>query len=115
MQNRFKRIVSVLALTLAFPAVTAAHEIPARVLVRAFVKPEGQRLNVLVRVPLEAMRDVKWPVTGEYLDIARADGLLEGAARLWIANYLELYEGGSRLGEGRVVAVRIALPSDPSF
>jgi hypothetical protein len=97
------------------PRVVVGHDIPARVLVRAFVKPEGQRLSVIVRVPLEAMRDVKWPVTGEYLDIARAESLLAGAARLWIANYLELYENDARLAEGNVVAARVSLPSDASF
>jgi hypothetical protein len=105
----------VFAATLAVPRPASAHDIPARVLVRAFVKPAGQRLSVIVRVPLEAMRDVKWPVTGEYLDIARADSLLAGAARLWIANYLELHENDTRLPEGTVVATRISLPSDAAF
>src|SRR5262245_6282549 len=82
-----------LVLALIFPRGGDAHDIPATVIVRAFVKPEGDRLHVLVRVPLEAMRDIKWPVNGEYLDIARAEPLLANAAKLWIANYLDMYEG----------------------
>ena len=98
------------------PAPAPAHEIPASVTVLAFVKPDGQRLRLLVRVPLESMRDVEFPLGGAgYLDIEAARPLLPEAARLWIANYLELYEGDSRLGEGRIVATRISPPSDRSF
>jgi len=81
-----------------------------------FVKPEADRLRVLVRVPLEAMRDIQWPVRGPgYLEIAAADSLLRDAARLWIAGYLELYQGATRLGTGQIVAARVSLPSDRSF
>jgi hypothetical protein len=103
-------------LLMALPAIPAAHEIPPSVTVITFVKPEGQRLRVLVRVPLEAMRDLDFPLTYTgYLDIARVDSLLPGAARLWIADYLEFYENGRRLDRVQVVATRIALPSDRSF
>lgn len=102
---------------LAFvPSRPAAHEIPARVTVLAFVKPDGGRLHVLVRVPLEAMRDIDWPVTGPgYLDMAGADSLLRDAVRLWVVNYVELYEDGRRLENARIVAARVSLPSDRSF
>src|SRR5690606_14940347 len=58
---------------LAPPASPAAHEIPPRVTVQVFVKPEGERLRVLVRAPLAAMRDIQFPETEDgSLDIARA-------------------------------------------
>lgn len=98
------------------PATAVAHEIPVDVAVQAFVKPEGGRLRLLVRVPLEAMRDVDFAVRGPgYLDIAAADAQLRDAARLWIAGYVELYENGHRLGDGDIVATRVSLPSDRSF
>ncbi len=53
-----------MALLLAPAVALVAHEIPSTVLVRAFVKPEGTRLRVLVRVPLQAMRDVEFPLRG---------------------------------------------------
>ena len=98
------------------PALSAAHDIPADVTVRAFLKPEGTRLQLLVRVPLSAMRDVSYPrrESGN-LDIARADAALHHAARLWIADSIELYEGDTRLGEPRISAARVSLPSDQSF
>src|SRR5688500_10595780 len=89
-------------LLLAFPTTPSAHEIPARVTVIAFVKPEGQRLQLLRRVPLEAMRDVDFPLRGPgFLEIDRATPLLPDAAKLWIADYIELYEEGRRLADPR--------------
>jgi hypothetical protein len=103
-------------LLLALPARPAAHEIPANVTVLAFVKPEGQRLRLLVRVPLEAMRDLEFPLRGPgYLDLGRADPMLRDAARLWIANYVQVYEDGGRIESGLIVATRVSLPSDKSF
>jgi hypothetical protein len=94
----------------------AAHDIPATVIVRMFVKPDGQRLRLLVRVPLEAMRDFQWPISGPgYLELGRVDPLLRDASRTWIAGYLDLYEGDTRLGAPDIVAARVSLPSDRSF
>ncbi|MEX1182079.1 MAG: HupE/UreJ family protein [Gemmatimonadota bacterium] len=98
------------------PEPLAAHEVPARVTVRAFVKADGDRLLLLVRVPLESIRDIEFPLYGPgYLDISRTGPLLEAAARLWIADYVELYESGVRLAGERIVATRVSLPSDASF
>ena len=81
-----------------------------------FVKPEGQRLTLIVRAPLEAMRDFRFPQRGPgYLDLAHADSLLQDAARVWIAEYLELFEDGTRLTDDSIVSVRASLPSDRSF
>jgi hypothetical protein len=97
-------------------SVLAAHEIPARVTVLAFVTPEGQRLHVLLRVPLESMRDVDFPLLGPgYLDIARARPLLPQVARAWLVSSMILYEGDVRLDAPRIVGTRISLPSDRSF
>lgn len=106
----------VAGLIFALPTQPSAHEIPANVTVVAFVKPEGQRLRLLVRVPLEAMRDMSFPQRGPgYLDLAGAGPLLADAVRLWIAGYVELYEGDTRLANEQIVAVRVSLPSDRSF
>src|SRR5215831_1837953 len=102
------------ALALALPAY--AHDIPTDVQVNAFVKPEGQRLRLLVRVPMKALRDVEYPRRGPgLLDLARADSALRNAASLWIGDELELYEGDSRLGPPRIAAARVSLESDKSF
>ena len=52
---------------------------------RRFVKPAGNRLQLLVRVPMSAMREVDFPLRGPgYLDLGRADDALRNAAKLWI-------------------------------
>ncbi len=105
---------TLLCLTVAAPA--PAHEVPARVTVLAFVRPEGSVLRVLLRVPLEAMRDINFPLRGQgYLDLARAEPYLREAAATWLAGALEVEENGRPLAPGQVRAVRVALPSDRSF
>jgi hypothetical protein len=93
-----------------------AHEIPSRVTVLAFVKPEPGRLRIVLRAPLEAMRDVNFPERGlGYLDLRRAHPLAQEAARLWIADYIAAYENGRLLAAPRIVATRISIPSDRAF
>ena len=106
----------VLALVVLLPSRPAAHDIPSDVTLQAFVKPEGQVLRFLVRVPLEAMRDLDVPVTGlGYLDLTRADRTLRDAATLWLSDFVGLYEDGVELTDPVIVAARVSLPSDRSF
>src|SRR5689334_13712061 len=101
------------ALALAFAAPIFAHDIPSSVTVLAFVKPEARRLRLVMRVPLESMRDMNFPLIGPgYLDLARANPLLSDATQLWLANEIELYEDDTRLPTPRIVATRVSLPSD---
>src|ERR1700678_3511795 len=87
---------------LAVPLV--AHEIPNDVTVQAFVRPAGQRLQLLVRVPLAAMRDVDFPTAGPgYLDLDRVGALLPDAATLWISGLTDIYEDDAPLTHPRVV------------
>src|SRR5712671_1472696 len=104
------------AMIAVVPLRAAAHDIPTDVRVSAFVKPDGQRLSLLIRVPLKAIRDVDFPRRGAgLLDLAHADAALRNAATLWIADSVELYEGDVRLAYPRVVDARVSLESDKSF
>jgi hypothetical protein len=103
-------------LILAAPSRPAAHEVPASVRVHAIVRPDADRVRLLVRVPLESMRDIEIPTHGPgYLDLEAIAPLLTEAATIWIAGYVTLLEDGRRLQRGRVTSARISLPSDPSF
>jgi HupE/UreJ protein len=105
-------------LVMAATGAPRAHEIPNDVTVQAFLKPTGQRAQLLVRVPLIAMRDMDYPtrVRGSgLLDVSRADASLRDAATLWVADDIELYEEGTRLPPARLVEVRASLASDRSF
>lgn len=93
-----------------------AHEIPNEVTVRTFLKPEGRRLVLLVRAPLDAMRDMDVPRRGPgYLDLARVDPVLRDAALLWIGDFVRVYENDRALGRPEVLAARVSLPGDRSF
>jgi hypothetical protein len=103
-------------LTLALPSRPFAHEIPPSVTVFAFVKPEPTALRLLVRVPLESIRDFELVLRGPgYLDLPSVNPQLQDAARVWIADYVELYENDRPLERRRVAAARLSLPSDRSF
>ncbi len=107
-----------LAAGMVFAASMAAHahEIPDDVTVRMFIKPEGERLHVLIRTPLEAMRDLNWLTVGPgYLDLKSAESLIEDAASLWISGSMDFWEEGVRLGAPRIAATRFSLPTDQSF
>lgn len=121
--SKLNSLVSVVIMPLAIllvavlPATRAlAHEIPTDAVIQTMLKPEGRQLNFLVRVPLEAMRDVNFPESGPgYLVISEADETLRDAAQIWIAQEVSLYENDRRLDEWTIDAVRVSLPSDRSF
>ncbi len=110
-----RRLVFFVVLVAAACLPAYAHEVPSDVTVRILVRPEGDRINLLVRAPLEAMQDIVFPTVGPgYLDVPRAAPQLRDAAQLWLADNLELYEGERRVAL-TLVAVRASIPSDRSF
>src|SRR5262245_775633 len=121
----FSRQLSAVALAAALlffgaGAALRSHDIPNDVTVQTFVKPEGTRLRLLVRVPLQAMRDMDYPkprdtTRGDLMDLSRAESTLRDASTLWISDFLDVYENGVRLARPLVASVRAALPSDRSF
>ena len=109
--------VVILLLQAADPA---AHEIPNSVLVQAYAKPEGQRLTLLLRVPLVSMRDFNFPshpgvLDTPMLDVGRVTPMLKNAAELWLVPAVPMFEDGASLAAPEVVATRVSLPSDRSF
>jgi hypothetical protein len=109
-------IATGLSLLLLSQPIAVAHDIPNDVIVESFLKPSGGRLDLLIRVPLNALRDISFPERPPgYLDLARVDPLLPDAATLWLSDFIEIYEGDQRLSKPRVIETRISLPSDRSF
>ena len=97
-------------------ASTAAHDIPSDVQVHMFLKPEGPRLRVLVRVPLVSIIETEWPERGPgLLDLTKADRVLRDGAITRIADDLTIFEGDRRLDAPRIAAVMASVPSDRSF
>jgi hypothetical protein len=110
------RLAVVTAVLVALAPGLGAHEVPNEVTVFGFVRPEGQTLTLLLRAPLNSMRDVEVPTLDNgFLDFSRVDRALNDAATLWIVDFVELYENGQRVGRPRVTGARVSLPSDRSF
>ncbi len=107
-------LVAAMAIALSYGA--SAHDIPNDVTVHAFLKPEGQRLRLLVRVPLGACRDVDFPTRGPgYLDLAQAGSSLRDAATQWISDNVELHEAETLIRDPQIVAARASLESEGFF
>ena len=121
MQNRqhirrlIARAAAVLALAIAFQGVLGAHDIPDEIVLQTYVKPDGNRLQVLLRVPLLAITDANLPKDGTgYLALAYVDPALREAANQ-ISNGIVFLEGDERLVNYELIGARISLPSDRSF
>ena len=104
------------ALLCLLPWSATAHEVPDDVRIQAFFKPAGPTLQLLMRVPLAAMREVDFPRRGPgYVDLARVDDALQTAARQWLSDNFSVQADGRTLPEPRLVRARVSLPSDRSF
>jgi HupE/UreJ protein len=111
------RAFTLVALLIALASSALPAGVADELTIRAFVKPDGERLHLLLRVPLKALGGIDLPSRGANgeLDLSRIDSVLPSATRWWIAENIELYEGDMRLATPEVVETRVALPSDNSF
>src|SRR5512140_633126 len=108
--------IAILSCLAALSQGAAAHDIPNDVTVQMFLRPSGNTLDLLVRVPLKSMRDIDFPKLGPgYLDLSRADQFLQDGATVWLVRPIEIYEGDTRLPAPRLLALRPSLESDKSF
>jgi HupE / UreJ protein len=113
-----RRLTAVLTVGLVLGAVSApsAHVIPTDATIQTFLKPQGQVMHVIVRVPLASLLDIEWPLRRlDVLDLDRISPYLYDASTLWVGDNMDVYEGGTKLAYPRVVSVRASLPSDRSF
>jgi hypothetical protein len=104
------------ALLLAVPGRALPHVIPDDVSLQIFAKPDGERLHMLVRLPFNALADIIFPTgAGGELDLPRTEVMLPDAAKLWISDWVDVYENGRLLAKPRLIETRISLASDNSF
>ena len=113
-----RRWAAALAAALLFavsqPSRSVAHDVPAGIVVTGFVKPEGQSVSVLLRLPIVLFLDLDLPKRGPgYLDLERLPPLLPSLADA-ATRWLQLSSDGTAL-TSRFVAGRVALPSDRAF
>lgn len=93
-----------------------AHEIPTDVVIQGYLKPDTGTVNLLLRVPLEAMRDVDFPLRGPgYINIDGAEEYLYEAAEVWLANFVRIEMDGRSLDDWQIGSARLSLPSSRAF
>ena len=113
-RTRLSAIVT--AATLIVAASAGAHDIPNDVTVQAFLKPEGRQMRLIVRVPLDALRDMGVPTSADgVMDLPRLDPMLADNLMLWIGQNIDLYEHDTPLPAPRLTAWQLSLPGDRSF
>ncbi len=105
-----------ICLLLLLALIASAHEIPRDATVHAFVRPNGQRLQLILRAPLGVVRDIAFPEDERgYLMVEALDPQLSNLVAAQIGSTIELYEQGQRLALPQVAATQISLESDRSF
>jgi hypothetical protein len=97
-----------------FSHPSVGHDFPNEIAVRSFVKPEGERLTFLVRIPLSLLDGTGLPKRGPgYLDLARSDEALERIAAA-VGREFVFYEVGAPLASVST-SLRISQPSENRF
>jgi hypothetical protein len=90
-----------------------AHDLPLHTVVNAFVKMEPHQAHLVIRVPLDLLRSVQFPLNGHIYDLL-ASGPASDLALRGIAQGIDIRENGVRLVPVSAVG-RLDLPSDRSF
>jgi HupE / UreJ protein len=113
----FFGLVVLLLLVFASFKDAVADDVPLSVAVQAFIKPEGNELTVLLRVPMDALGEVDFPSRGVpgSLIFSEADSALQTATNTYILNAMQFFENDQMLEEKILKRVRVSLPSDRSF
>jgi hypothetical protein len=118
--HRFRRTVvvttiAVLGVGIAGTTAARAHDVPSEIIVRGFAKPEGDRLEVALRVPLILLSQLDLPKRGPgYLDLERINPSLDGAAEKVASELVLFSEGNERLAP-QAIEHRVSLPSEKKF
>ena len=109
------RLLAPALLMLMLQSGVGAHDIPDEIVLQTFLKPEQNRLQVLLRIPLLAITDANLPKDGPgYLAMPYLDPALREAANQ-VASGIIFLEGNERLTSFELSNAKISLPSDRSF
>jgi HupE / UreJ protein len=101
-----------LSLALASSPVEA-HDLPINTVMNAFVKVEPHQAHLVVRVPLDLLRNVSFAMKETQYDLAASGPGTEEALRA-LADGFVLLENGAQLTPSNSVG-RLSLPSNRSF
>jgi hypothetical protein len=110
-------LLLLLLLLLSLAGNALAHEVPDDVRIHVLIKPAGNKLQLIARVPANAFIDNWFPtIPGtNYLDLAQTNPLLAAAAYTWVSDLITVYEGDTRLPKPAILATILSRQSDPSY
>jgi len=91
----------------------AAHDLPMNSIMNGFVKVQPHQIDLVVRVPLDLLRGVPFPVKDSRYDVA-ASGPAAELALLLLEDGFVVFEDGVRLTAASSKG-RLSPPSDRSF
>ena len=92
---------------------TDAHDLPLDRMMNGFVKLESRQADFVVRVPLDLLRSISFPLDGDHYNIAASKPAIHAAAKA-LASNLGLWEGNIRLVPSTMTE-QLAPLSDRSF
>jgi hypothetical protein len=114
MHNKRLQSIAAFFFTLALVwSSVAAHDLPMNSIMNAFVKVEPRQIDLVVRVPLDLLRGVPFPVKDSRYDVG-ASGPAAQLALLLLEDGFVLLEDGVRLTPSSSSG-RLSPPSDRSF
>jgi hypothetical protein len=95
---------------------SVGHDIPSSLTLHAYIKPQPDGLQLLIRVPMEAYSEIAFPTRGPgYLHFEKLNPLLQEIVNTYLVESLRLYEGDKVLTDPELKAMRVNLPTDKSF
>jgi hypothetical protein len=89
------------------------HDFPLHTVMNSFVKVEPHEAHLVIRIPLDMLHSVPFPVIGSHYNLQSSDPAIQQALR-GVAGDIEIWENGMRLVPIRASG-RLSLPSDRSF
>jgi hypothetical protein len=108
-----RRAVATLFALLAMVCQSAAHDLPMNSIMNGFVKVQPHQVDLVVRVPLDLLRGVPFPVKDSRYDVAASESAGE-LALLLLEDGFVVFEDGVRLAPLSSKG-RLSPPSDRSF
>tara|TARA_B110000495_G_C22997802_1_gene588477 strand:- start:478 stop:1812 length:1335 start_codon:yes stop_codon:yes gene_type:complete len=109
-------LFAIIMMNLTMTSFVKAHDIPSSVTVHMYVKPEGNTLKLLLRVPLESMSELVYPTFGPgYLDFEKSEAVLLDAAHIYLTEELRVFEEGQLIEDKMITALRATTPQDRSI
>jgi hypothetical protein len=110
----WRTVAAVLAICFVFAAPQAlAHDFPLHTVMTSFVKIEPHQAHLVIRVPLDMVHSVQFPLNGRQYNLESSGSAIQKALN-GVGNDIQIWENGVRLVPTSSTG-RLTFPSDRSF